>query len=71
MLTNYISLYLNGQPLNCAPNLSLKSFLSYMGFDINSVIVEYNGKIIHMAIFDTVFIVSGDRIEVLTIVGGG
>lgn len=71
MLTNYISIRLNGQPFNCAPQLSLKDLLVYLGFDLTAVIVEYNNEIVQSAAFNTVMLMHGDRIEVLTIVGGG
>nr|YP_010728897.1 thiamine biosynthesis protein S [Lithothamnion corallioides]WEA77104.1 thiamine biosynthesis protein S [Lithothamnion corallioides] len=71
MFTNYIFIQLNGKPFNCLPNFSLRDILTYLDFDLDSVIVEYNSEIIHDSFLDTTIPVSGDRIEVLTIVGGG
>ena len=71
MLTSYILIQLNGCPFNCAPNLSLKDLLIYLEFDVNSVIVEYNHEIVQAVAFSDIFIASGDKIEVLAIVGGG
>nr|AYR05785.1 thiamine biosynthesis protein S [Lithothamnion sp.] len=71
MLTNYILIQLNGKPFNCLPKFSLRDILIYLDFDLDSVIVEYNSKIIHDSFLDTTIPVSGDKIEVLTIVGGG
>lgn len=71
MLTNYILIQLNGRPFNCSPGLSLQDLLTYLDFDSDSVIVEYNGEIIQNTIFNSIAIVSDDKIEVLTIVGGG
>ncbi len=71
MLTNYISVCLNGHPFNCSPGLSLKDFLDYLAFDLNSVIVEHNSEIVQAVGLASVPIMPGDKIEVLTIVGGG
>lgn len=71
MLTNYISIRLNGQPFNCVPNLSLHDLLSYLEFDMNLVIVEHNNEIVQAIALSTIFVMPGDKIEVLAIVGGG
>ena len=71
MLTNYIAIYLNGRPFNCAPDLSLKDFLEYLAFDINSVIIEYNRQIVPTVSLYSIMVKPDDKIEVLTIVGGG
>ena len=71
MLTDYILIQLNGQPFNCAPLLSLKDLIIYLGFDLSSVVLEYNGEIIRGVKLETLMIVSGDKIEVVSIVGGG
>jgi sulfur carrier protein len=71
MLTNYISVHLNGRPFNCSPDLSLEDLLNYLAFDLSSVIVEHNREIIQGLSYSNVFVMPGDKIEVLTIVGGG
>lgn len=71
MLTNYVLIQLNGQPFNCLPSLSLREILIYLDFDLDSVIVEYNSEIIQNSSLDDTILVSGDKIEILTIVGGG
>lgn len=71
MLTDYILIQFNGQPLNCLPSLSLKDLLIYLGFNLSSIIVEYNYEIIQSTSFNKVIISSGDKVEVLTMVGGG
>lgn len=71
MFTNYILIQLNGQPFNCLPRLSLKDILSYLDFELDSVIIEYNSEIIQNSSLDDIQLASGDKVEVLTIVGGG
>lgn len=71
MLTNYILIHINGEPLNCLPSLSLEDLLIYLDFNLSSILVEYNKSIIQITAFNRIMIKPGDRIEVLTIVGGG
>jgi len=71
MLTNYILIYINGEPLNCLPDLSLEDLLIYLDFNLSSIVVEYNQSIVQLTAFNRIIIKSGDKIEVLTMVGGG
>ena len=71
MLTNYILIQLNGKPFNCCPNLSLKDLLVYLDCNLSSIVVEYNHEIVQATSFNKIFINSGDKVEVLTMVGGG
>lgn len=71
MLTDYILIQVNGKPLNCFPNMSLKDLLVYLDCELNSIVVEYNHMIVQNSIFDQIVINPGDIVEILTIVGGG
>nr|YP_009541673.1 thiamine biosynthesis protein S [Synarthrophyton chejuense]AYR05682.1 thiamine biosynthesis protein S [Synarthrophyton chejuense] len=71
MFTNYTLIQLNGKPFNCLPNLSLKDILLYLDFDLDLVIIEYNSEILNDSILENILPVTGDKVEVLTIVGGG
>ena len=71
MLIDYIVIKLNGRPFNCVSNLSLQNLLVYLNFDLSLVIVEYNDEIVHSSSFSKINVMSGDKIEVLTMVGGG
>lgn len=71
MFMNYILIQLNGKPFNCLPSCSLKDILLYLDFDLDTIVVEYNSEVIHDSVLDTIVLVAGDKVEVLTIVGGG
>lgn len=71
MTNQYILVYLNGKPFNCKSNLLLKDFLDYLEISMSSSIVEYNNQIVQNISFNTVMLHQGDKIEILTIVGGG
>ena len=71
MLTHYISINLNGKPFNCTPNLLLKDLLVYLDINLGSIIVEYNNEIIQNTLLSQIALRHGDKVEVLTMVGGG
>lgn len=71
MFTNYILIQLNGKPFNCVLGFSLQDIILYLDFDLNSTVIEYNSVIIQNSDLDRIVAVEGDRIELLTIVGGG
>lgn len=71
MITDYILIQLNGKPFNCPSSIKLKDVLLYLGYALDSIVVEYNAEILHDLELSTKIIKTGDKIEILTIVGGG
>nr|YP_009732512.1 hypothetical protein [Gracilaria textorii]QHS71014.1 hypothetical protein [Gracilaria textorii] len=71
MNTIYNTIFINGQAFNCYIDMSLKELLHYLEFELNSIVIEYNNRIIHSTEFDKTFFESQDKIEIITIVGGG
>nr|YP_009019568.1 hypothetical protein [Gracilaria salicornia]AHH24536.1 hypothetical protein [Gracilaria salicornia]UAD87692.1 Thiamine biosynthesis protein [Gracilaria salicornia] len=67
----YNTIFINGQAFNYYRHMSLKELLLYLEFELNSIVVEHNNCIIHFTEFDTTFFKSQDKIEIITIVGGG
>lgn len=68
---NSINLCVNGEPRQCPPHTALPNLLQQMGLNPRLVAVEYNGEILHRQFWDTTEIREGDRLEIVTIVGGG
>ncbi len=66
-----IALQVNGEPRTALANLTLPQFLEQLGLNPRLVAVEYNGEILHRQFWDDTEIKSGDRLEIVTIVGGG
>lgn len=66
-----IHLYVNGEPETCEAGLALPAFLQHLGLNPRLVAVEYNGDILHHQYWATTEVRSGDRLEIVTIVGGG
>jgi len=69
--TSAITLQVNGEPQECAPGTLLPQFLQQLGMNPRLVAVEYNGEILHRQFWDETELQGGDRLEVVTIVGGG
>jgi sulfur carrier protein len=66
-----VELQVNGEACNCLPQTTLPQLLVQMGFDPRLLAVEYNGEILHRQFWELTEIGAGDRLEIVTIVGGG
>ncbi|MEA5569886.1 sulfur carrier protein ThiS [Calothrix sp. UHCC 0171] len=66
-----INLQVNGEIRNCAAKTLLPELLQQLGFNPRLVAVEYNGEILHRQFWESTQVQEGDRLEVVTIVGGG
>jgi sulfur carrier protein len=71
MVNPTVTLQVNGDRHICAPNTPLPSFLEQMGLNPRLVAVEYNGEILHRQFWEQTMMTEGDRLEIVTIVGGG
>lgn len=69
--TQQISLQVNGEDRTCSPKISLPALLEQMGMNPRLVAVEYNGEILHRQFWENTQMQEGDRLEIVTIVGGG
>lgn len=70
-LVNQIEIQVNGESVQCSSQIKLPDLLRQMDLNPRLVAVEYNGEILHRQFWDTTEIQAGDRLEVVTIVGGG
>ena len=66
---NYISI--NGKNYSINSSLTIFSLLLYLGFKLNLVVIDYNGTILPREFWSSTFLEKNDRIEILTIAGGG
>lgn len=66
-----ITVTINGDPWQCPPGIPLLEALARLGFDPRLVALEYNGEILHRHRWPIAKLQAGDRIEIVTIVGGG
>ncbi len=66
-----ISLQVNGEPKTCALQMPLLDFLAQLNLEPRLIAVEYNGEILHRQLWEQTQMQAGDRLEIVTIVGGG
>jgi sulfur carrier protein len=45
--------------------------LTALGYQVRLIAVEYNGEILHRQFWEETLLNEGDRLEVVTVVGGG
>ena len=70
-MSNQITLQVNGETRTCSSQSRLPDLLQQLGFNLRLVAVEYNGEILHRQFWTETQVQEGDRLEVVTIVGGG
>lgn len=69
--TNKINIQVNGEPQICPAEIPLPELLSQLELNPRLIAVEYNGEILHRQYWANTKMQSGDRLEIVTIVGGG
>ena len=66
-----IDITINGETYNCSLKTKLPDLLASLGFNLRLIAIEYNGEIIHKQYWSETELNNGDRLEIVTIVGGG
>lgn len=62
---------LNGRDRDIAPGTTLSGLLAELSLPATRVAVERNAEIVRKPAFDATELATGDRIEIVTLVGGG
>ncbi|MEL6929169.1 MAG: sulfur carrier protein ThiS [Cyanobacteria bacterium J06600_6] len=68
---NTITIQVNGEAHTCNPQTLLRDLLVQLKLNPRLIAVEYNGEILHRQYWNKTPMQSGDRLEIVTIVGGG
>ncbi len=66
-----MNIILNGQPKDIAPASCLGSLIEHLARKPELVIAELNGTIIDRSAWDRTQFKTGDKVELITFVGGG
>ncbi|HSM82479.1 MAG TPA: sulfur carrier protein ThiS [Nodosilinea sp.] len=69
--TDTVYILVNGESQPCVAGTPLPAFLTALGLNPRLVAVEYNGEILHRQLWETTRLGPDDRLEIVTIVGGG
>ena len=62
---------LNGQKYVTDHDLTLLELVKYFNYNTSLLVLEYNNLICKKKNWDKIFIQNNDKIEIVTIVGGG
>lgn len=66
-----MEIVVNGDPRGVAPGATVASLLRELSLPATRVAVERNREIVRKSEYDAVALSAGDRIEIVTFVGGG
>ncbi len=70
-MADLITLHVNGDLHTCHARTLLPDLLEQLGLNPRLIAVEYNGEILHRQFWTETEIKPDDRLEIVTIVGGG
>ena len=62
---------LNGQKYSVSQTISLFNLINYFNYNSSLLVLEYNNSICNKKNWEKTFIKNNDKIEIVTIVGGG
>ncbi len=66
-----ITITLNGEAKDLEKTMTVRELVEFLAIKSPAMAVEVNKRIIRKDEFDTVSVADGDRIEIVTFVGGG
>lgn len=70
-MTQLKTFLLNGKFYCTNDVINLSDLLLYFNYNESLLVLEYNSSICSKKLWNTVFIENNDKIEIVTIVGGG
>ena len=62
---------MNGEPRQVEQGLSVSALLAQLGVSSDYLVVEQNSIIVSRDAFDSTILNAGDRVEVISFIGGG
>jgi thiamine biosynthesis protein ThiS len=66
-----ITFFLNGQKYYVTKSINLLDLLNYFNYNSSLLVLEYNNFVCNKKNWDKILINENDKIEIVTIVGGG
>jgi sulfur carrier protein len=63
--------FVNGQKFCTQHNITISNLILYFSYSTSLLVLEYNHLICNKENWDKIFIQNNDKIEIVTIVGGG
>nr|YP_010472415.1 Thiamine biosynthesis protein [Pleurosigma intermedium]UVG42026.1 Thiamine biosynthesis protein [Pleurosigma intermedium] len=66
-----VNFFLNGQEYYTQYDITLFDLITYFNYDLSLLVLEYNNLICNKKDWNNIFVTKNDKIEIVTIVGGG
>lgn len=63
--------FVNGRKFYTEQNITISQLIKYFNYNTSLLVLEHNNLICNYKNWDTIFIQNNDKIEIVTIVGGG
>ena len=63
--------FLNGEKYFVKQEITLLELINYFNYNASLLVLEYNNLICNKKNWDKIYLNSNDKIEIVTIVGGG
>jgi thiamine biosynthesis protein ThiS len=70
-MTQIKNFFLNGEPYYTNQNINLFELINYFNYNDSLLVLEHNNLICNKKKWKKIFIKDYDKIEIVTIVGGG
>ena len=70
-MNSSITFFFNGQKYSAQTNITLFDLIRYFNYNTSLLVLEYNNLICNSKTWKQITIQNKDKIEVVTIVGGG
>lgn len=70
-MKNYKYFFLNGQEYITHSKITLLEMVNYFNYNTSLLVLEYNSLICNKKNWNKIYIENNDKIEIVTIVGGG
>ena len=64
-------LNINGSKYLSNSSLTISELMSYLGFNKNVIVIDYNGIILENTLWEKTLLNNEDSLEILSIAGGG
>jgi sulfur carrier protein len=70
-MPNSKNFFLNGDKYYIKDQITLLELINYFNYNTSLLVLEYNNSICHKKNWNNIYINDNDKIEIVTIVGGG
>ena len=70
-MNQFKTFLVNGQKYSVNQNITLLNLINYFNYDSALLVLEHNNLICNKKNWDKIFVEQNDKIEIVTIVGGG